>query len=62
MLVHGLVAAGLVGEYRLFVYPVVVGRGRRTFRDAAGVCKLELVGAHPYRSGIVLLTYRRAGS
>jgi dihydrofolate reductase len=62
MLVHGLIAAGLVDEYRLFVYPVVVGHGRRMFRDAPGVCKLELVAANPYRSGVVLLTYRRASS
>jgi len=31
-LVHGLIAAGMVDEYRLFVYPVVLGRGRRVVR------------------------------
>jgi hypothetical protein len=33
-LCHTLIRAGLVDEYRLFVYPVVQGRGRRLFPDA----------------------------
>ncbi len=32
-LCHTLIEAGLVDEYRLFVYPVVQGRGRRLFPD-----------------------------
>ena len=57
-LVHGLVAAGLVDEYRLFVYPVVLGQGRRLFEGATDVPPLALVEARPFRSGVVLLTYR----
>lgn len=57
-LVHELIAAGLVDEYRLFVYPVVVARGRRLFPEAIAEVKLDLVEAKPYRSGVVLLTYR----
>jgi dihydrofolate reductase len=59
-LVHGLIAGGLVDEYRLFVYPVVVGHGRRLCEDATKVPKLELVQARSYRSGVVLLIYRPA--
>jgi dihydrofolate reductase len=58
-LVHGLVADRLVDEYRLFVYPVVVGRGARLFEDTAHDQRLELVEARPFRSGVVLLRYRR---
>jgi dihydrofolate reductase len=61
-LVHGLIAAGLVEEYRLFVYPVVVGRGRRLFEDATDVSKLNFVEAKSYHSGVVLLLYRSAGN
>jgi dihydrofolate reductase len=61
-LVHGLIAAGLVDEYRLFVYPVVVGRGRRLFEDATNVAKLNFVEAKSYHSGVVLLLYRSAGN
>jgi dihydrofolate reductase len=55
-----LIAAGLVDEYRLFVYPVVLGRGKRLFADATEVPRLQLVEAQPFRSGIVLLRYRTA--
>ncbi|OXM58700.1 dihydrofolate reductase [Amycolatopsis thailandensis] len=57
-LVHALIAEGLVDEYRLFVYPVVVGEGRRLFENAAGVPKLRLVEDRAFASGIVLLRYR----
>ncbi len=57
-LVPDLIAAGLVDEYRLFVYPVVLGRGQRLFEDATDVPRLQLVEARPFTSGIVLTRYR----
>jgi dihydrofolate reductase len=57
-LVDALITAGVVDEYRLFVYPVVLGRGRRLFDGATGVPALRLVEARPFRSGIVLLDYK----
>ncbi|WCO65630.1 dihydrofolate reductase family protein [Iamia majanohamensis] len=57
-LCHALVAAGLVDEYRLFTYPVVIGRGRRLFPHGADRLDLELVDSRRFRSGIVLSTYR----
>ena len=56
--VHELIPAGLVDEYRLFVYPVALGRGRRLFDDGIAAPDLRLVEATQFRSGIVLLTYR----
>jgi dihydrofolate reductase len=56
-LVHDLIAAGLVDEYRLFVYPLVLGRGTRLFTDATAVPRLRLVEAQRFRSGVVLLRY-----
>lgn len=57
-LARALIAAGLVDEYRLFVYPVVLGRGQRLFADATNVPRLQLVETARFRSGIVLSRYR----
>jgi dihydrofolate reductase len=57
-LAHSVITAGLVDEYRLFVYPVVQGRGRPLF--PAGVSMSGLVLAAPptsFPSGITLLRY-----
>jgi len=53
-----LVAGGVVDEYRLFVYPVVLGRGRRLFAGAINVPRLHLAEARLFHSGIALLRYR----
>jgi dihydrofolate reductase len=60
-LVHALGRAGLVDEYRLFVYPVVLGEGRRLFDGRAERRELGLVETHPFTSGVVLLRYRASG-
>jgi dihydrofolate reductase len=57
-LVHALVAARIVDEFRLFTYPVVLGHGARLFDDATELGKLRLVETQPFRSGVVLTGYR----
>ncbi|ACQ82364.1 bifunctional deaminase-reductase domain protein [Beutenbergia cavernae DSM 12333] len=56
-LTHALIESGLVDEYRLFVYPVVQGRGRRLFPDGHEVPRLRLVEARGFPSGVSLLRY-----
>jgi dihydrofolate reductase len=57
-LAYTLIAAGLVDEYRLIVYPAIQGRGRRLFPDGFAVPRLRLVEpAKSFRSGITLLHY-----
>ena len=56
-LCHALIEAGLVDELRLFVYPVVQGRGRRLFPDGHEVPRLELLEAKRFGNGVGYLRY-----
>jgi dihydrofolate reductase len=56
-LCHTLIAAGLVDEYRLFVYPAVQGRGRRLFPDGFEAPKLRLIEAKAFRAGVTFSRY-----
>jgi len=56
-LCHALIAAGVVDEYRLFVYPVVQGRGRRLFPEGFDADRLRVVQVAGLDSGVTLLHY-----
>jgi dihydrofolate reductase len=56
--VNQLAAAGLIDEYRLMVYPVVVGAGKRRFDERAAGVKLPPAGSWTSASGVAVLTYR----
>jgi dihydrofolate reductase len=57
-LVQQLIAEDLVDEYRLLIFPIVVGDGRRLFREGTPPMDLRLVNVE--RSGeAVLVTYHR---
>jgi dihydrofolate reductase len=58
-LCHTLIEAGAVDEYRLFVYPVVQGRGRRLFPDGFELPRLQLLESKAFRSGITYARYGR---
>ena len=49
--------ADLIDEYRLYVNPVVVGRGRRLFETADDPTDLELVENRRFGNSVVLLRY-----
>src|SRR4051794_24807422 len=57
-LTKALIEHDLIDEYRLWVHPVVLGRGSRFFADGAERMDLELVDATAIRSGVAILTYR----
>lgn len=59
-LVDALLEAGLIDEYRIAVYPVVLGSGKRLFRPKAGVTHMRLRESRAFDSGIVLLVYEPA--
>lgn len=56
-LTHALIGAGLVDEFRLFVYPAIVGHGGRLFEGTGGVPRLTLTGSTAFANGVVLSTY-----
>jgi dihydrofolate reductase len=56
-LVQSLAKADLIDEYRLMVYPIVLGRGQRLF-DAGMDLKLKLVDSKAFSTGVVILTYQ----
>jgi dihydrofolate reductase len=58
-LVQTLAKNNLVDEYRLMVYPIVLGSGKRLFQDGLPHTKLKLVDTkHVGPDGVVILTYK----
>ncbi|MFZ0040645.1 MAG: dihydrofolate reductase family protein [Solirubrobacteraceae bacterium] len=58
-LVRALLAADLIDELRLMMFPIVLGGGKRLFGEADEARVLELAGTQALDSGTVILTYRR---
>ncbi|HLZ58034.1 MAG TPA: dihydrofolate reductase family protein [Ktedonosporobacter sp.] len=56
-LVNSLMQHDLIDEYRLLVHPVVLGRGKRLFREGSERRNLRLIGARALSTGVVALTY-----
>jgi dihydrofolate reductase len=50
---------GLIDEFRLYVNPVVLGRGRPLFESPDVRMNLKLVGTRTFGNGVVLLHYER---
>ena len=57
-LVYTLTQLDLIDEYRLMVFPVVVGSGKRLFREGSQKRVLRLVETKTFSSGVVVLTYQ----
>jgi dihydrofolate reductase len=58
-LVQALVEHDLVDEFRLMVFPVVLGTGKRLFGDTSDKKRLRLVDSKTVGDGITILTYER---
>lgn len=57
-LAQTLMQHGLIDEYRLLLYPVVVGKGRKLFPGGSPPLHLTLASAQTFSSGVVALIYR----
>jgi dihydrofolate reductase len=57
-LVYTLTQLDLIDEYRLMVFPIILGSGKRVFRDGSEKKTLKLVETKTFSSGVVVLTYQ----
>ena len=60
VLVQTLIEHDLVDEYRLFVHPLVLGTGKRLFRQTPRPLPLRLLECTPTTTGVLLLSYEPA--
>ena len=60
-LIQTLMRNGLVDEYRLWVFPVVLGSGKRLFADGTIPAGLKLVDSTVSTTGVMIGTYEPAG-
>jgi dihydrofolate reductase len=59
-LLQSLMEADLVDEYRFLVHPIIMGSGKRFFRDEMVATKLKLVKTKTLNSGVILDCYQSA--
>jgi dihydrofolate reductase len=61
VLVQSLLAAELVDELNLLVFPVLLGRGKRLFGEGTAPAELELTQSRTSSTGVVIGRYRPIG-
>jgi dihydrofolate reductase len=60
-LIQTLLANDLIDEFRLLVFPVVLGGGKKLFGNGALPIGLKLVESQASTTGVIISTYVRAG-
>jgi len=60
-LVQSLMQQGLVDQYNLWVYPVLLGSGKRLFGDGTVPTALRLIESRTFGNGAVMLSYEPTG-
>ncbi len=56
--VRSLLKNNLLDELTLMIHPVVVGKGKRLFKDEGDLKRLKLVNSKTSRTGVVFVTYQ----
>jgi dihydrofolate reductase len=56
-LLQSLAKDGLVDEYRLLIHPLVLGSGKRAFREGSAAQRLRLVDSKATTKGVLIATY-----
>jgi dihydrofolate reductase len=58
-LIQSLMQHDLVDELRLMIHPIVVGKGKRLFKDGMDTAGLKLVETKIYSAGVIDVLYAR---
>ena len=59
-LVHSLLETDLIDEYRFLVHPIIMGSGKRFFKEGLPTTRLKLVKTKTLDLGVMLLCYQPA--
>jgi len=54
--------AGLVDEHSIWIFPVVLGHGKRLFEDGAQAKAMELTESKTSSTGVIMNRYRPKGA
>lgn len=57
-LARSLLESDLLDELTLMIHPVIVGKGKRLFRDGNALKRLKLVNSKTTGTGVAILTYQ----
>ena len=60
-LIQTLLEHDLIDEFRTWIFPVVIGTGKRLFGDGTIPAALALVDSKVSKTGVTINTYQRAG-
>jgi dihydrofolate reductase len=60
-LIQTLLERDLIDEYRMWIFPLVIGTGKRFFGEGTVPAALKLVDSKVSKTGVTVNTYRRAG-
>ncbi|MCY1158666.1 MAG: dihydrofolate reductase [Citricoccus sp.] len=60
-LIQSLLTAGLIDEFRVLVFPLLLGSGKRLFAEGTIPAGLRLTEHGVSESGVIMATYERSG-
>jgi dihydrofolate reductase len=60
-LIQTLLEHDLIDEFRIWIFPLVIGKGKRCFGDGTIPAGLKLVDSKVSKTGVTINTYERAG-
>jgi dihydrofolate reductase len=61
-LIQTLLANGLIDEFNLLIFPLVLGKGKKLFGPGAQPSSLRLISSKTYPTGVIVAKYEPAGA